>query len=375
MKNFQVLLILFALTTVQLGISRNSSSQEMESSPEEVVYALLTTLRETMQLEIRGQFNTDGNVKFQMLDVPFQPDFHLQFFENQLVTDELELAGFQDNELKEVLSKHKTNMKPIFELMGRGNQDATLSAIEDFEIEKLRFFDEMRETLLPFQTETLAQIQIRFLVRRYGLNWFLNSEPVTEFVDLSRKNLSDVRATSVNNKDELSSRIKTGISKTISDLLRNFDDEQVEIIKRSWPYLKAENAGDAELFRLHCSVIENAEKLKLDGDNSVFEKMSNVPEFKLNLAGGFEIGDKPRANGDEYVFRVFPELLEDEQFLQLLEISNYQLGRIQTILDEHKQEYSDSRRAYRARAGQFDSRPVFSLRGSIPQREIFGFSI
>ena len=172
-----------------------------------------------MQLEIRGQFNTDGNVKFQMLDVPFQPDFHSrnahhraldshttwnsfwgalqQFFENQLVTDELELAGFQDNEFKEVLSKHKTNMKPIFELMGRGNQDATLSAIEDFEIEKLRFFDEMRETLLPFQTETLAQIQIRFLVRRYGLNWFLNSEPVTEFADLSRKNLSDVRATSV----------------------------------------------------------------------------------------------------------------------------------------------------------------------------------
>ncbi len=340
---FSIVFLLCHVVDGNILVAQHERTHDVGDVAENVIRSRSSTGLE----ELQGSFNDRGELQFERYLLPFTTDFFLNFFENDSIVKELELVDGQESQYRDTVQTFRESLATLSAMISQGNASQSKQLAKEVLKKKQQFDDGISGVLLPHQSKTLAQIQLRFFVRRYGLNAFLKNPAVKNFAGLNQTDVNRMRGIIVSKRVNLAQMIVDHKSETIESLLADFKEFEKQLIIEKWPYLASNKPQDAELFRIHYAALLNVEKSASDSEKVLFEMMAGIPDFKLDVTGNFVPTKARNANADIYIVKTFFSLLKDQRFLEQILVTDDQLAWFDQLKADFDLRLADATKEYR----------------------------
>lgn len=335
-----VFLIFFAVIQItEYSVSQDRSPVLDGIELSSKVYSELSPqgARTIAMVDVNGEFSQGTVVTSDKIF-----DGLLAFFENEKVIAELELSSSQEDEFKKVVGEWRRDLDGRLEELSKAMKSdekekasAILARLPNVQTDGL---DRIEDSLISYQTDRLAQIQLRYLIRTNGVLSVLENQMIRAAAEFEVQDISIVRNEMQKKKKELVKQVFKARDQSVEIFLKPLSEDERQIVFKKWRYLVDKRAPDLERIRVQLKYFEDFESL--EKYDSVFTKISRFPEFEINVSGSFEprINSRPvDRNNDGYTVasRIF-KMTKSEEMAERMGLTDEQSATLSLIEKEFR---------------------------------------
>ncbi|MFN6206359.1 MAG: hypothetical protein ACK49R_07960 [Planctomycetota bacterium] len=317
-----VTILFYCAFCVAISVADLAGCQDQLSLSELSVASIFKANSESL-ISFRAHFDPNRGLTVDSTERIFPPDYFCGFFEDQAVLEELDLVDFQ----------RKDYLNAVEDFRERIEQDGFGTVAPDGLNQSQpvkELLDSLESFLIERQLDALAQIQLRFLSRRVGIDSILRSELVKEFAGLTAKDNSTISSNIVSKRPELEKKLVEAFYKEFGeDTLDVFNETDRNKILSKWECLDASKPSlrNIETIRLNFAIWRHIKgKANSNLKNfSLKEYVERLPALEYDITGNFRAVDIDNLSVESVMAVQIKSLIDDNPAAIELALSDDQL--------------------------------------------------
>jgi hypothetical protein len=194
-----VTILFYCVSYVAISVANLAGCQDQLSLSELSVASILKANSESL-ISFRAHFDPNRGLTVDSTERIFPSDYFCGFFDDKAVLEELDLVDFQRKDYLNAVEDFRERIEQV----GFGTV-APDGSNQSQPVKEL--LDSLESCLIKGQSDALAQIQLRFLSRRIGIDSILKSELVKEFAGLTAEDNSTISSNIISKRPELEKKL------------------------------------------------------------------------------------------------------------------------------------------------------------------------